>query len=189
MRPYQILIVDDDPFLLAAIGKDLEGEGYRVMPASSGEDALQLLEQEAFDLVITDLVMDRVDGIQVLKTAKAVNPETMVIILTGYGNMVSAIDALRLRADDYMLKPCEPEEMHFRVSRCLQRFELNRRIRLYENMLPVCCVCKNIRDDRGKEPGSGRWLPVERFMYDKAGLETTSTYCPVCARKAIDEMD
>jgi DNA-binding response OmpR family regulator len=112
----------------------------------------------------------------------------MVIILTGYGNMSSAIDALRLNADDYMLKPCEPAELNFRISRCLEKLETERRIRLYENMLPVCCVCKKIRDDRGKEPGSGEWIPLEKYLYDKAGLETTSTYCPICARKAMDQL-
>ena len=188
MRPYHLLLVDDDPFILTGIGKDLEAEGYRVETASSGEEACQKLEQTAYDLIITDLVMDRVDGIQVLKKAKETHPETMVLILTGYGNMSSAIDALRLNADDYMLKPCEPAEINFRVSRCLEKLETERRILLYENMLPVCCVCKKIRDDRGKEPGSGEWIPLEKYLYDKAGLETTSTYCPICARKAMDQL-
>jgi DNA-binding response OmpR family regulator len=188
MRPYKLLLVDDDPFILKGIGKDLENEGYRVDTASSGEAAVEKLSASAYDLVITDLVMDKTDGIEVLKRAKEANPETMVLILTGYGNMSSAIDALRLDADDYMLKPCEPEEINFRIASCLEKLEFRRRLRLYENLLPVCCVCKKIRDDTGKASGAGEWVSVEKFMWKRAGMETTSTYCPVCAKKAMEEL-
>ena len=120
MRKYKLLLVDDDPFILTGIGKDLENEGYEVVTAQSGEKAVALVEEQPFDLVITDLVMGGIDGIEVLRAAKTQTGETMVIILTGYGDMGSAIDALRLDADDYLLKPCEPEEMKFRVARCLR---------------------------------------------------------------------
>ncbi len=88
MRNFHILLVDDDPFLLAGIGKDLAGEGYTVSTADSGERAIGLMEGTHFDLVITDLVMARIDGIQVLQTAKAKDPQTIVLILTGSGDMV-----------------------------------------------------------------------------------------------------
>ncbi len=189
MKKYQILLVDDDPFILTGIGKDLESEGFRVTTAKSGEDAVKMLGAAYFDLVVTDLVMDKIDGIQVLKKAKAVNADTKVIILTGYGDMTSAIDALRHKADDYMLKPCEPEEMKFRVSRCLEHLEFARKIRLYEKMLPICCVCKKIRDDSGKNPGAGNWMSVEKYIWEKAGIAPTSTYCPVCAQKAKMEIE
>lgn len=189
MKKYQILLVDDDPFILTGIGKDLESEGYRVTTAKSGEEAVKMLDAAYFDLVVTDLVMDKTDGIQVLKKAKSINPDIKVIILTGYGDMTSAIDALRHNADDYMLKPCEPEEMKFRVSRCLEHLEFSRRIRLYEKMLPVCCVCKKIRDDTGKEPGDGEWMSVEEYIWEKAGIAPTSTYCPVCAEQAKKQID
>ncbi|WP_319522376.1 response regulator [uncultured Desulfosarcina sp.] len=188
MRNYRILLVDDDPFILTGIGKDLESSGYDVTPAKSGERAIELMENGHFDMVITDLVMDRVDGIDVLKTAKANNPETMVLILTGYGDMESAIDALRLDADDYLLKPCEPDEMKLRVSRYFERLELKRKLRLYETMLPVCCVCKKIRDDSGREPGTGKWMTVEQYIWEKAGISPTSTYCPECAAAAKKEI-
>ena len=188
MRKLHILLVDDDPFILTGIGKDLSGEGYAVTTTDSGERAIELMNKTHFDLVITDLVMDRIDGIQVLKAAKTKSPETMVLILTGYGDMGSAIDALRLDADDYMLKPCEPDEMKFRVSRCFERLELARKLKLYEKMLPICCVCKKIRDDGGREPGTGPWLSVEKFVWEKAGIAPTSTYCPHCAEAAKKKM-
>ena len=110
MRKYKILLVDDDPFILKAIGPALEDKGYQVSTAAAGEEAIEIMAEKAFDLVITDLIMQSIDGIDVLKKAKKIDAEMMVMVLTGFGDMNSAIDALRLGADDYMLKPCELEE-------------------------------------------------------------------------------
>ena len=129
MRDYIILLVDDDPLILKGIGKDLEDKGYKVITAESGEKATKLIRDTTFDLVITDLTMEEIDGIQILKKTKELNPDTMVIILTGFGDLDSATDAIRLNADDYLLKPCEPEEISFRVSRCLEKLELKKKAR------------------------------------------------------------
>jgi len=189
MRNYSILLVDDDPIITAGTGSDLEEKGYAVTTAESGEKAIELLNASFFDLVITDLVMTPINGMEVLKKSKEIHPETMVIILTGYGNMNSAIDALRLDADDYLLKPCTPEEMYFRVSGCLEKLELRRRIKAYEDILPVCCICKRIRDDSGREHGAGQWMSVEKYMYHKAKVDITSTYCPECVSKEREKID
>ena len=188
MREYAIFLVDDEPIITVAIGNALEEKGYKVTTSDNGERAVELLNESSFDLVITDLVMTPIDGMEVLKKSKEINPEMMVMILTGFGDMASAIDALRLGADDYMLKPCEPEEMYFRVSHCLEKLELKRKIKIYENILPVCCVCKSIRDDTGKEPGTGKWTQMENYIRDKGGVGVTSTYCPECAKKAKEEL-
>jgi len=182
---YSLLLVDDDPFILEGIGEDLERRGYRVTRVNSGEKAIELLERGRFDLVITDLIMERTDGIQVLKKSKEIDATAMVIILTGFGDMLSAIEALRGQADDYMLKPCESSEIFFRVERCLEKLELTRRIRLYQNILPMCCVCKKIRDDAGRVPGQGEWVPVEQFIQERAHMDVTSSYCPDCARRTL----
>ena len=186
---YKILLVDDDPFIIKSIGPALESQGYDVTTAENGQAAVDALEEKSFDLVITDLVMDEMNGIGVLKKSKEINPETMVIILTGYGDMTSAVDALRLDADDYLLKPCEAEEMYFRVGRCIEQSELTRKIKFYEKILPVCCKCKKIRDDAGKEPGTGKWMQMERFISEKAKLDITSTYCPECFKRVDEEID
>lgn len=125
---HSILLVDDDPFILKGIGLSLETHGYGVTTTDGGRAAVELLKKKTFDLVITDLIMDEINGIEVLKICKKIHPETMVIILTGYADMDSAINALRLNADDYMLKPCEPDEVFFRVQRCLDKLRMQREI-------------------------------------------------------------
>jgi DNA-binding NtrC family response regulator len=187
LKKYSLLLVDDDPFILEGIGEDLEGHGYQVTRVNSGDKALDVLQRQRFDLVITDLIMERTDGIQVLKKSKEIDATAMVIILTGFGDMLSAIEALRNQADDYMLKPCESSEMFFRVERCLEKLELARRVNLYQKILPMCCVCKKIRDDAGQLPGRGEWLPVERFIQEHARLDVTSSYCPECAQQTLKE--
>ncbi len=186
MDKYKILLVDDDPFILEGIGADLETQGFDITEASSGDRALEWLTETNYDLVITDLVMENVDGFQVLKKAKAINPETMVIILTGYGNMSSAIEALRYEADDYLLKPCESAEMLHRIHQCQEKAALRQKLSLYQKLLPMCCVCKKIRDDRQTETGKGQWVAVEQFIHDRANLDITSSYCPECAQQTMD---
>jgi DNA-binding NtrC family response regulator len=186
MKKYSLLLVDDDPFILEGIGEDLESNGYQVTRASSGESALELLESNHFDLVITDLVMASTDGIQVLKKTKELNSDIQVIILTGFGDIDSAVEALRSQADDFLLKPCESQEMIFRVKNCLERQELTRKINLYQKILPMCCVCKKIRDDANRQPGTGEWIAIERFINEQAHLDITSSYCPDCAKKTMD---
>jgi signal transduction histidine kinase len=132
MRNHKILLVDDDTLVLETTGVALSNRGYDLKTAESGEEALKLLEEEAFDLVITDLVMDAIDGIDILKAVKENHADTMTIIFTGHGNLASAIEALRLNAEDYLLKPCKIEDMVFRIERCLEKLELKQKIRRME---------------------------------------------------------
>jgi len=126
---YKILLVDDEPSMLEIIGKALQSAGYLVMTAESGEKAFELLYKTTFDLVITDLIMHPVDGIEVLRRVRQLSSETRVIIFTAYGHVDSAIDALRLDADDFILKPCAIRELYFRVDRCLDVLDLKRKVR------------------------------------------------------------
>ena len=184
-----ILLVDDEPVILKSLVRDLEAEGYAITTAESGEEAVVKLQQQHFDMVITDLVMEGIDGIQVLKAAKSIDPEFPAIILTGYGDLTSAIDALRLGADDYLLKPCDIDELIFRVNRAIERHELRKKIKIYENILPVCSVCKKIRDDGGKKPGSGDWLSVEQYFARKTGIMMSHGYCPECYDAAYNDLN
>jgi PAS domain S-box-containing protein len=135
MENYKILLVDDEPFILQSIGPALVKKGYEVTTAESGQEALDVLNKSSFDLVLTDLIMDDVDGFQVLKGVKELNKETMVIVLTGHGDVTLAINCLRLGADDYVLKPCELEELLFRLQNCFEKLETKRKVRQKEEAL------------------------------------------------------
>jgi signal transduction histidine kinase len=124
-----VLVVDDEETIRETLSMLLTAEGFTVTSAVSGEEALGLLKKQPFNLVITDLVMEGAGGIEVLKATKTFSPETGVIILTGFGDMDSAITALRLGADEYLLKPCETEELLFRINRCLEKQDLVQELR------------------------------------------------------------
>ncbi len=100
MEDNKILLVDDDPLILQSISPALVKRGFQVTTAGSGQEAIDALNRSTFDLVLTDLVMENVDGFQVLKAVKELEKETMVIILTGHSDVNLAIDCLRLGADD-----------------------------------------------------------------------------------------
>lgn len=114
-----ILLVDDDPHILDLYFQILLDEGYCITKATSGERAIEAMLRNHFDMVVTDLNMGQVDGISVLRKAKEIDPKTIVIITTANTDIHFAIKALRLHADDYMLKPFDLQEFLIHISRCL----------------------------------------------------------------------
>ena len=189
MNRRKILLVDDEAIIVKTLASRLSEEGFAVTSARDGHEALAHQAKTTFDLVITDLMMEGLDGIQVLKESKRRSPQTSVIILTGYGDLTSAVDALRLGADDYLLKPCDNNELLFRISRCFEKQELQKTIRMYEDILPICLVCKKIRDDSGKEPGTGEWVPVDKYLTCRAVKNMSHGYCPDCGQKFLEQID
>ena len=180
MKKKSLLIVDDELIILNSLSRELVSAGLEVTTAASGEDAVARINNDFFDLVMTDLLMPGIDGFQVLKAAKRKNIQIMVIILTGYGAMESAIDALRLGADDYLQKPCDTDELLYRISNCFVKQELIRKIAIYENFLPVCCYCKKIRDDQQGEYGNGSWYSLEEYFSKTKGVDVSHGICPDC---------
>ncbi len=122
-KEYSILLVDDNLHILELYEEILSGEGYKLTRAKNGEMAIEALEKQPFDMIITDLNMGKVDGLEVLKRAKELHPETMVIVMTGNTDIEYAIDALRLHADDYILKPFRIPHLLKRVSHCFALLE------------------------------------------------------------------
>ena len=117
----RVLVVDDDQFALRSMAKVLRGESYEVVTAASGSEAIELLKQDAFDLVVADLKMPEVDGLEVLRQTREIAPQAVVLILTGYASLGSAIEALREGAYDYLVKPCSDDELKLRIERGLER--------------------------------------------------------------------
>ncbi len=106
-----ILVVDDNITARLTVSKMLMRKGFEVETAQSGEEALEIIEQRPFDLVLSDLQMDGMDGTMLLEAIKTRWPETRVVILTAFGTTDSVIDALRKGVSDYLLKPCPSKEL------------------------------------------------------------------------------
>ena len=120
----KVLVVDDDPFALRSIADVLGGESYQVVTAASGSEALDMLRQDSFHLVLADLKMPEVDGLEVLRQARELAPQAVVLMLTGYASVESAIEALREGAYDYLVKPCSADELKLKIERGLERVRL-----------------------------------------------------------------
>jgi DNA-binding NtrC family response regulator len=180
-----ILFIDDEEILRLTLGAELQAAGYRICTAADGEEGLRKLQDNVYDLVLTDQVMGNVDGIQILRAAKQLHQDISVIILTGYGDLFSAIDALRLGADDYLLKPCNLDELKIRIAKALEKKEMRQKIKLYENILSICSVCSKIRDDEGREPGTGDWLPASVYITRKTKVRVSHGLCQHCYEQAL----
>lgn len=135
MSRKNILLVDDEESILASVGWFLQTKGFEVVTARGGEEAIDLFRQKRFDLVVTDLVMTRMDGVAVLKTVKSLSPETGVIILTGFGDVGSAVRTLQLGADDYLQKPCDLEELINKANRSFEKQDLVARLKSQNDQL------------------------------------------------------
>ncbi len=123
-----ILVVDDDQAIRIFLSEVLTKDGHRVRSAADGDAALAELQAANFDLVISDLHMRRVDGIEVLKAAKEKNEQTEVLILTGRGTIASAVEAMRLGAFEYLTKPVDLEEFRLKVRQALKHRALQLQI-------------------------------------------------------------
>ena len=109
-QPQSIFVVDDDRSMREFLEILLTKEGYRVSVADSGEQACRILEQESFDLLITDIRMQDIDGIAVLKKAKAKHPQTLVVMISAFATAETAVEAMKEGAYDYIPKPFKVEE-------------------------------------------------------------------------------
>ena len=121
-----ILIVDDEEGMRKSLSILFQKEGYQVCPAGSGEDAIRSLARDKFDLVITDLRMDGISGTYLLEYIKDKRLQVPVVIMTAYGTIDSAVDAMRMGASDYIAKPFEYDEILHRAKRAMERAETAR---------------------------------------------------------------
>ncbi len=116
----KILVVDDERDICKALDFLLSREGYKVATANSGQEAIKKIESEDFDLVISDLRMEGIDGLQVLEKALALNSSLIVIIMTAYASVESAVEAMKKGASDYIVKPFINEDVKMTVRRLLE---------------------------------------------------------------------
>ena len=116
----KILLVDDEPSILSVLSVLLKAEGYEVMPIDAGEKAAELLKSTQFDLMISDICMRPLDGMALLKLAREEQPSMSVLMITGYGSVETAVEALKMGAFDYITKPFKVDELLITVQRALE---------------------------------------------------------------------
>lgn len=180
-----ILVVDDNQDIVHLMKSLLEDEDYNVTVAMSGEEALGLIDKSQFDVILTDMIMDGISGIDVLRHAKKTDPLVKVIVMTGKANISVTIAAIRLGIDDFLEKTTDIEEVLMRIRNAFERGQLGKKISLYERYLAICSVCREIRDDTGVNPGEGVWKRLEEYMEERADIEMTHGLCPQCFENSV----
>ncbi len=169
-----ILLVDDEASILASISWALGKNDFAVTTAGNGEEAVEYLKSGPYDLVITDMLMDKVDGFGVLKMAKRLYPDIEVIMLTGYGNVASAVRALKMGADDYLQKPCDIDDLLNKARRSFERQDLIARLRLQNEQL--------------SREIAARKAAEKQLAESHANLELLVTERTVELNRTVDEM-
>lgn len=124
MAKEKILVIDDEPLMREFLEEALSRVGYKIVSTSNGKEAISMLKTQFFDLIITDLKMDPVDGIEVLRKSQQICPETPVIIMTAYATIDTAISTLKSGAVDYLIKPFGPDTLEIAVKRALEKTQM-----------------------------------------------------------------
>ncbi len=177
-----VLLVDDELSILRSYARDLQEENYTVATASDGEQAIQALRAGSYNIVITDLVMPGTGGMQVLREAKDRYSEICVVVLTGYADISSAVEALRLGADDYLIKPLDTDELLIRLAQLLRKQERRQQLKAYHNNLTVCNHCNQVRIDNTTS-GLWQWMHWQSYLTNKTGVRLYHSCCPACVDK------
>lgn len=144
MSSRRILVVDDDESLRRVTQVQLEEEGYTVTTAASGEEALAILIRKPQDLVLTDLSMPGMSGVELLKHVRTEYPETTVVLVTAFGTVESAIEAMKLGAYDYIAKPVNPDNLRRIVARALEHLALREEVQSLRSVLDQKVGFENI---------------------------------------------
>jgi two-component system response regulator PilR (NtrC family) len=163
----KILVVDDEQSLRDFLAIMLKKEGHDVVTAENGTHALKAIQAEIFDLVISDVKMPGIDGIGVLKTTKEISPETVVIMITAYATAETAVEAMKLGASDYIIKPFKVDELKLIIDNSLEKRHLRK-----ENIL----LKREIKSKAGFENFIGKSEAMQKvFTLIRQVAETNST--------------
>ncbi|MFH1468350.1 MAG: sigma-54 dependent transcriptional regulator [Pseudomonadota bacterium] len=120
----RVLLVDDEPKLLRLLARMFSEHGFRTSTATRAEEAVKLLQEEIFDLLVTDVRLPQMSGLDLLREARRLHPNLQVIVITAYGTVSGAVEAMRLGAFDYLLKPFELEGLALIAQRALETAKL-----------------------------------------------------------------
>lgn len=142
MEGAKLLIIDDEVGICDLLRLEFTKNGYLVDTANDGEDGIKKIELNKYDIVITDIKMPKIDGMQALSTIKNISPETEVIIMTGYATIDNAVQAMKVGAYDFVQKPFDIEEVLILVEKALEKSELKTLLALYESSKAVFTTLK-----------------------------------------------
>lgn len=131
----KILIIDDEEANVRVLSMSLKSDGYEVVTAFSGEEGLEVFEKAAPDIVLTDIKMPGIDGIEVLKKIKEKESDAEVIIITGHGDIDNAVEALKYGASDFLNKPIRDEALSVALKRAQEKLEIKKRLKEHTNLL------------------------------------------------------
>lgn len=134
-RPLEVLIVEDDPPIRQVLSELFTGCGYASLVAAHGQEGLEVFRGRRPALVVTDLKMPVMDGVELLRQVKTLEPDAAVVVLTGFGDVKTAIESLKLGAADYIMKPVNFEELRIAAERALERRRLTIENREYQATL------------------------------------------------------
>jgi two-component system, NtrC family, nitrogen regulation response regulator NtrX len=181
-----ILIIDDERAIRKTLGEILSYEGYKIDEAGDGEEGLKRFNEKSYDVVICDIKMPKVDGIEFLEKAKAINPDIPIIMVSGHGNIDTAVEAVKKGAFDYVSKPPDLNRLLITLRNALDRQSLvtetkvlKRKVSRVQEMIGESAPIKKIRDTIEKvaptdarvlitgENGAGKEL-VARWIHEKS---------------------
>jgi DNA-binding NtrC family response regulator len=163
-KPGRLLVVDDEVELMRALGEGLSGHGYQVTGVTAGADALEALREGGYEVMLSDLMMPGLDGIQLLRQALAIDPNLVGIIMTGQGTIQTAVEAMRLGAFDYILKPFKLQAILPVLARALEV----RRLKVENVRLRQAVERLTFESPRYQLVGSGPAMQKVKQMIERA---------------------
>lgn len=197
-----ILYVEDEDTTRMLTSEILRRRANTLYTANNGEEGLKSFEQYSPDIVLTDIRMPAMDGIEMSKAIKALNKDARIIILTAYDDVNYLINSIGIGVNNYVLKPVNTANLFPVIEGCVHTIMLERKIhqqneerekliielqnalakvKSLTGLLPICSACKKIRDDKGY------WEQIEAYISDHAEVEFSHGICPECLKKLYPE--
>lgn len=196
VTPQTVLVVDDEETIAEAVRARLESEGYRVLVAGDGGQAIETAARERPDLVVLDLMLPGMDGLEVCKELQR-DRWVPVLMLTARTEEADKVAGFAVGADDYLTKPFDPEELRARVQAGTRIVSLQQQLRTHvteleaalasvrqlRGLVPICSYCKAIRDDKQY------WHRLESYISENSEAQFTHSICPTCYEAISADLD
>lgn len=177
----KMLLVDDDPVALEILKTSLAYAGHQTLEAHNGEEAWTLLAREPVQVVVSDWMMPKLDGIELCKRIRSRKGRDYVyfVLLTARSDKENYHTAMEKGVDDFLAKPFRCDELLIRLRVAERILSFMSQVRELKNLLPICSYCKRIRDDRDY------WHQIESYIHAQTGTDFTHSICPECYQEHI----